>query len=241
MQIDIFGSHARVHSEKGQQSRVAHGWRLRACILEEECRMQIALALYPHFTMLDIIGPFQVLADVPGHEITFVRGRAGPCPRSHRPSGPRRVTILRGCSNSRHRRGARWVRGHRATGRARPVAARCPRADDVDNKRVHRVDLSRGRGRPGRDRGDHSLGAQDALEQLGVHYTAERVVERGKGHHRRRRVERYRHGAHAAGPDVRRRDGGTNFSSQSNTTRNLLSTPARPPKRPRKSSISSSR
>ena len=27
--------------------------------------MQIALALYPNFTMLDIIGPFQVLADVP--------------------------------------------------------------------------------------------------------------------------------------------------------------------------------
>ena len=50
----------------------------------------------------------------------------------------------------------------------------------MDNKRVHRVDLSRGRGRPGRDRGDHSLGAAGRLEQLGVHYTAERVVERGK-------------------------------------------------------------
>jgi hypothetical protein len=25
--------------------------------------MQIALALYPKFTMLDIVGPFQVLAD----------------------------------------------------------------------------------------------------------------------------------------------------------------------------------
>jgi hypothetical protein len=27
--------------------------------------MQIALALYPKFTALDIIGPFQALADVP--------------------------------------------------------------------------------------------------------------------------------------------------------------------------------
>ncbi len=27
--------------------------------------MQIALALYPRFTILDVIGPFQVLADVP--------------------------------------------------------------------------------------------------------------------------------------------------------------------------------
>src|SRR5262245_64194116 len=40
--------------------------------------MQIALALYPSFTMLDIIGPFQVLADVPGHEVVFVAAEAGP-------------------------------------------------------------------------------------------------------------------------------------------------------------------
>jgi len=40
--------------------------------------MQIALALYPKFTALDIIGPFQALADVPGHEVEFVAGEAGP-------------------------------------------------------------------------------------------------------------------------------------------------------------------
>jgi transcriptional regulator GlxA family with amidase domain len=40
--------------------------------------MQIALALYPKFTALDIIGPFQVLADVPGHDVVFVAGGAGP-------------------------------------------------------------------------------------------------------------------------------------------------------------------
>jgi transcriptional regulator GlxA family with amidase domain len=40
--------------------------------------MQIALALYPKFTALDIIGPFQVLADVPGHDVVFVAGEAGP-------------------------------------------------------------------------------------------------------------------------------------------------------------------
>jgi transcriptional regulator GlxA family with amidase domain len=39
--------------------------------------MQIALALYPGFTALDIIGPFQVLADVPGHDVVFVAGEAG--------------------------------------------------------------------------------------------------------------------------------------------------------------------
>jgi transcriptional regulator GlxA family with amidase domain len=40
--------------------------------------MQIALALYPGFTALDIIGPFQTLADVPGHDVLFVAGDAGP-------------------------------------------------------------------------------------------------------------------------------------------------------------------
>ena len=40
--------------------------------------VQIALAIYPNFTMLDIIGPFQVLADVPGHEVVFVAAEAGP-------------------------------------------------------------------------------------------------------------------------------------------------------------------
>ena len=40
--------------------------------------MQIALALYPSFTMLDIVGPFQVLADVPGHESVFVATETGP-------------------------------------------------------------------------------------------------------------------------------------------------------------------
>src|SRR5918994_5158517 len=40
--------------------------------------MQIALALYPNFTMLDIVGPFQVLVDVPGHEVVFVAAEAGP-------------------------------------------------------------------------------------------------------------------------------------------------------------------
>ena len=40
--------------------------------------MQIALALYPRFTVLDVIGPFQVLADVPGNDAFFVAEEAGP-------------------------------------------------------------------------------------------------------------------------------------------------------------------
>jgi transcriptional regulator GlxA family with amidase domain len=40
--------------------------------------MKIALVLYPKFTNLDIIGPFQVLADVPGNDVVFVAAEAGP-------------------------------------------------------------------------------------------------------------------------------------------------------------------
>ena len=40
--------------------------------------MKLALVLYEGFTALDIIGPFQVLADVPGIEPVFVADRAGP-------------------------------------------------------------------------------------------------------------------------------------------------------------------
>jgi transcriptional regulator GlxA family with amidase domain len=42
--------------------------------------VQLALALFPGFTCLDIIGPFQVLADVPGHETVFVAAEPGLVP-----------------------------------------------------------------------------------------------------------------------------------------------------------------
>jgi putative intracellular protease/amidase len=40
--------------------------------------MQIALVLYPGFTILDIIGPFQTLAEAPGHEVVWVAEAKGP-------------------------------------------------------------------------------------------------------------------------------------------------------------------
>src|SRR6266516_7480354 len=40
--------------------------------------VKIALVLYPGFTALDIIGPFQVLAYIPGHEAVFVSAQPGP-------------------------------------------------------------------------------------------------------------------------------------------------------------------
>ena len=40
--------------------------------------VKIAFVLYPGFTALDIIGPFEVLAFVPGHEAVFVATETGP-------------------------------------------------------------------------------------------------------------------------------------------------------------------
>ncbi len=40
--------------------------------------MQIAFLLYPRFTALDAVGPFDVLGSVPGHETVFVAEEAGP-------------------------------------------------------------------------------------------------------------------------------------------------------------------
>ena len=40
--------------------------------------VKIAFVLYPGFTALDITGPFQVLASVPGHDAVFVAAEPGP-------------------------------------------------------------------------------------------------------------------------------------------------------------------
>src|SRR3954470_14081094 len=40
--------------------------------------MQIAFVIYPGFTILDVIGPFQTLADKPEHDVLFVAPEAGP-------------------------------------------------------------------------------------------------------------------------------------------------------------------
>jgi transcriptional regulator GlxA family with amidase domain len=40
--------------------------------------VRIAFVLYPGYTALDIIGPFEVLASVPGHEAVFVAAERGP-------------------------------------------------------------------------------------------------------------------------------------------------------------------
>jgi transcriptional regulator GlxA family with amidase domain len=46
--------------------------------MPDDAVMQIALALYPGFTALDIVGPFQTLVDVPGIDACFVAEHTGP-------------------------------------------------------------------------------------------------------------------------------------------------------------------
>jgi putative intracellular protease/amidase len=40
--------------------------------------MKIAVVLYDRFTALDAIGPYEVLSRLPGAELSFVAGEAGP-------------------------------------------------------------------------------------------------------------------------------------------------------------------
>jgi transcriptional regulator GlxA family with amidase domain len=42
--------------------------------------MQIAIVLFPQLTVLDAIGPYQVLEGLPGSEVVFVAEQAGPVP-----------------------------------------------------------------------------------------------------------------------------------------------------------------
>ena len=42
--------------------------------------MQIAILLYPEFTALDAIGPYEMFAHVPGHKVTFVAKEKGLIP-----------------------------------------------------------------------------------------------------------------------------------------------------------------
>ena len=144
--------------------------------------MQIALALYERFTALDIIGPFQVLAGVPGHDVFFVAAEAGPvmdhtgrCPltasRTFAEVTAPDVVVVPGGPNAE-----RYIPDHDHL----VVATGAPH-HDVDHVRVHGLDPSR-RGRPPRrDRRHHPHWATyDVLSSLGAHPTATRVVERGK-------------------------------------------------------------
>ncbi len=124
--------------------------------------MQIAFVLYPQFTALDIVGPFQTMADLPGVECGVRRRARRSGDRPHGTALDRRDGVVRrGHRAGRDRRAGRVRRSRRGPGRPgrRVDPGRAP-ADHVDDERVHRRDLPRPR------RGARRHGRDHALERL---------------------------------------------------------------------------
>jgi transcriptional regulator GlxA family with amidase domain len=142
--------------------------------------VQIALALYPNFTMLDIVGPFQVLVDVPGHDVVFVAAEAGPvvdhtgratlmATKSFADVVEPDIVVVPGALGDTEIQPAlvEWLRAvHPTTTWTTSV---CTGA----------IYLAAAGILDGLDATTH-WARKRALEQLGAHYTTERVVERGK-------------------------------------------------------------
>ena len=142
--------------------------------------MQIALALYPNFTMLDIVGPFQVLVDVPGNDVFFVAAEPGFVTDHTGRSGivasksfadvpaPDVVVVPGGLGDTELQPElVDWLRAvHPTTTWTTSV---CTGA----------IYLAAAGILDGVDATTH-WARKRALETLGAHYTLERVVERGK-------------------------------------------------------------
>ena len=146
--------------------------------------MQIAIPIYPAFTALDAIGPYEVLQRVPGAEVVFC---------STAPGIVRTDQGMLGSSADRsldevERPDVVVVPG--GVGTAVPARSRRslpeldrarPRDVCLDDIGLHRIAAARrGRG-PRRRRRHHATGrARGLLGELGANPVAERVVERGK-------------------------------------------------------------
>ena len=142
--------------------------------------MQIALVLYPKFTMLDIVGPFQVFGDVPGDDVVFVGSTAGPVTDHTGRSGlvasaslddvPNPdVVVVPGGFGDTELDGAvvRWLRRVHAT--TTWTTSVCTGSMYLAAAGILK----------GVDATTH-WARKDRLEQLGARYVPERVVERGK-------------------------------------------------------------
>ncbi len=142
--------------------------------------MQIALVLYPKFTMLDIVGPFQVLADIPEHDVVFVAskaafvadhtGRSGLVASAALDEVPHPdVVVVPGGLGETELDGAvvRWLRQVHPT--TTWTTSACTGS----------IYLAAAGILDGVDATTH-WARKDRLEQLGARYTEQRVVERGK-------------------------------------------------------------
>jgi len=140
----------------------------------------IAFVLYPGFTPLDIIGPFQVLAYIPGHEAVFVAAQPGPvtddtgrCPLTASTSLDQLtapdVVIIGGSLSTKEpdQPVVQWLRQvHPTTTWTTSVC-------------TGSIYLAAAGILDGQDATTHWAYTGE-LERRGAHYTEQRVVERGK-------------------------------------------------------------
>lgn len=144
--------------------------------------MQIAFVLYPRFTALDIVGPFQTLAEVPGVDAFFVAAEAGPvvdhtgrlslvATRSFDEVTAPEVVVVPGGTADREADGddpvVRWLR------RVHPTTTW------TTSVCTGSIFLALAGILDGVDATCH-WASYDHLAGLGAHPTAERVVRRGK-------------------------------------------------------------
>ena len=140
----------------------------------------IAFVLYPGFTALDIIGPFQVLASVPGHEAVFVAAEPGPvtddtgrcqliASASLEQMTAPDVVVIGGTLFNKEpdHEVVQWLR------QVRP-------ATSMDNQRLHRGYLPGRCRHPATPRTPPPTGLARRADRCGARYTEQRVVERGK-------------------------------------------------------------
>jgi transcriptional regulator GlxA family with amidase domain len=142
--------------------------------------MQIALALYQKFTLLDIVGPFQVLVDVPGDDVVFVAstpghltdhtGRSGLTASASLDEIPKPdVVVVPGALGDTELDAelVKWLRRVHAT------------TSWTTSVCTGSIYLAAAGILNGVDATTH-WARKERLERLGAHYLPERVVERGK-------------------------------------------------------------
>ena len=164
--------------------------------------MQIAIALFEHCTALDAVGPYEVLSRIPGATVhmtgakrTSVRTDTGmlglqvDTTYAEIPA-PDILLVPGGLGQRDHRDGSdlhEWL--HEADRHTTWTTSVCTgslllgAAGMLDGRQAPRATGSRGR-----------------AGRLRRHPREQRVVDRGQGHHGRRRVVRDRHGPHPRRP-----------------------------------------
>jgi transcriptional regulator GlxA family with amidase domain len=144
--------------------------------------MQIALALYDQFTALDIVGPFQTLAELPGADAVFVAEQRGPVP-----DHTGRLSLTATATFDEVREPAVIVVpggfADQHAGPGHPVAewirAVHPTTTYTTSVCTGAIFLALAGVLDGLDATTH-WAAYDRLAALGAHPTEQRVVERGK-------------------------------------------------------------